>query len=174
MKKTFLVGIALVLLFLVVETVSAAGLFNSTTYTLPVIGENVELRIERALIVETKWTGIAIPFTIDESTPVFPGQVIGEGEITIENISPITQGAQLSARPIKAEAEWPWLEIITNVAGKTYQPWEVIILEPGSQIEVYFQVKVTYGSPLAIFHGMEVVVDTVPPPSPPSLDGGLG
>lgn len=160
MKKLILVIVGILLLVGGATAVYAAGLGNSSTESvIAVIGENAEMEVNKPLEV-TGWTGIAIDWQEGQTNPVYPGQTIGKGKITILNISPISQVARLSARAIAVGSDvGPALEVIAKSSTDTFRTWgNPIVLRPGEAIDLIIEVKVAYGSPISTFRGVELVV----------------
>lgn len=139
---------------------------SSTETAVAVIGENVQMSVWNPFQVTIKWTGITLKWEEGKVTPVYPGQVIGNGEITITNVSQTNQAAILSARPIKVAANtvaWPSLEVTATSGGVTYYPWQQIVVAPGSTMALRVEVRVAYGGPVSSpFNGVELVVTATP------------
>ena len=161
---------ALVILAIGGGYVFAAGPRNqsSTETSVAVIGQNVEMAVQPPLKVVTKWMGTALDWQKSQTTPIYPGQTIGEGELNITNVSPISQAIYLYARPIQMEGDvCPAFEVVAKSNG--VRMWQ-IVLQPGTSIDLRIEVKVAYGSPVSSpFRGVERIVTAVPPPPP-----GLG
>lgn len=144
---------------------------NSTETVIAVIGENVQMEVQNPLMVSNKWMGIAIKWEEGKSNPVFPGMTIGEGEITITNVSPINQAAYFYARAISAEGRvWPNLEVVVKSGSVVYYPypWQQIVLAPGATINLRIEVNVSYeGSASSSFRGVELIIQAVKPQTSP-------
>ena len=175
MKKRILVvaALATALVLGVGGYIFAAGPMgqSSTETAIAVVGENVEMAVRSPLEVVTKWTGTSINWQEGQITSVYPGQVIGEGEITITNVSPIPQAAYLTAKPISVDGDvWSMFEVVAKSADTAFYPWQPIVLQPGATIDLRIEVKVTYGSPISSpFKGVELIVRAAAPPTPPGL-----
>jgi len=158
--------LAAVLVLSVGGYVFAAGLESANITKTAVIGENVQMEVQPPLKVVTKWMGITIDWQENQTNPIYPNQTIGEGEITIINVSPIPQAAYLSAHPISLGGDIaPRLEVIARATeGTIFQPWQQIILAPGQTIDLRIEVKVSYGSPASSpFKGVFLKVTARPP-----------
>lgn len=167
MKKflLFALVLSLVLGLVVGGYVFAAGGRQSATETaIAVIGENVEMAVQSPLQVVTKKVSSGIGWEKGEATTVYPGEVLGNGEISITNVSPTEQGVALFARPIQGEAEF---EVVAKSNGLITGQ---IVLEPAATINLKIEIKVAYGSSISSpFKGVELIVRAVPPPSPPPV-----
>ncbi len=150
--------------------VFAAGPGNqsSTETSVAIIDQNVEMAVQPPLKVITKWTGATLDWQESQTTPIYSGQTIGEGELNITNVSPISQAVYLYARPIEMNEDvWPTFEVLIKSNGT--RMWQ-IVLQPGTSIDLRIEVKVAYGSPVSSpFKGVELIVMAAPPPPP-----GLG
>lgn len=151
--------------------VFAAGSSSSVTETsIAVIGENVEMAIQNPLEVVSKWTGITIKWQDNQINPVYPGMTIGEGEITITNISPINQAAYFYASAISVNGTvWPNLEVVAKSSANVYYyQRQQIVLAPGVTINLSIEVNVPYGGPaISSFKGVKLIIVTVKPQIPP-------
>jgi len=169
-KKVLIVVLAVMLALGVGGYVFAAGpgSQSSTETAIAVIGENVEMAVQQPLKVVTKWMGPTLKWKENQITPVYAGQTIGEGKITITNVSPIPQAAYLSARPIQMDGEvWPTFEVVAKSAGTIFQPWQPIVLPIGTTVDLSIEVKVSYSSLVSSpFKGVELIVRAGPPPPP--------
>lgn len=144
---------------------------NSTETAVAVIGSNVQIGVQNPFQVTAKNMGTFINWKPNTLTPVYPGMTIGNGEITIANISPINQAVILSARPITVPAggAWPSLEVVATSGSATYSPWQQIVIAPGVSVTLGVEVKVAYGGAVSSpFNGVELVVLATPPQNRPS------
>jgi len=169
-KKLILVIAVIFSLIGGASAVYAAGGFtgpNSTTTSIIVTSENVEMAVKPPLEV-TGWTGITINWQEGKTNPVYAGQTIGEGKITILNVSPIPQAVRLSAQAMSVGSDaWPTLEIIAKSSTDTFRAWQPILLRPGKAIDLTIEVKVAYGSPVSTFKGVKLEVSAGPPSETP-------
>jgi len=170
-KSRLLIATVIVLAILTIRGgyVFAAGPGNpsSTETYVAVIGPNVEMAVVQPLKVVTKWMGTSLDWQESQTTPVYPGQTIGEGELNITNVSPISQAVYLYARPIQIEEDiWPAFEVVTKSNG--IRIWQ-IVLQPGTSINCRIEVKISYGSSVSSpFKGVELIVRAAAP-SPSGL-----
>ena len=171
MKKQsrLLIVTALVIFAIGGSYVFAAGPGNqsSSETSVAVIGQNVEMAVQPSLKVVTKWMGATFDWQESQTTSVYSGQTIGEGELNITNVSPISQTVYLYARPIKINGDvWPAFEVVTKSNGT--RVWQ-IVLQPATSIDLKIEVKVAYGSAVSSpFSGVELIVRAASAPSPSS------
>ncbi|MDO8655251.1 MAG: hypothetical protein Q7R48_02390 [bacterium] len=165
-RLSFTLSVILLMIFgavlLMTNKASAAGENSSNRVVL--VTNAVEFEIVRPLQVTIEWVGAQ---NDPGTSKVYPGQELAIGAVNIENQSPIRYGALLRAEPliVQGDRSWPQLTLLYLLNGVEYRQYTPIVMEPGATVNIQVRIFVDWGAPPATFRGLNLVVDTGPPPS---------
>lgn len=105
-------------------------------------------------VLNVQWTKVA------QAGKVWPGQVLAEGKVQIQNISPFPYGIYLRAEPITVQRGngYPCFDVRTSEGG-----YGSVVVPPATAKEVGVTIAYCYGSDPAKFAGLQLLVEAGPP-----------